>query len=123
MTPMLRNDLYRLIALTGSEGTWQADIELCPGSAIFAAHFKGMPVTPGACLVQMACELASEAAGEKLEVREASDIRFLTPILPDHTTHLSFRLERTNPGTPATWLVQILDGETLCARMKLTLTD
>ena len=121
MTPMLQNDLYRLVSVTGSDGEWEARIDLCPESAIYAAHFKGMPVTPGACLVEMACELASEAAGEDLDVCEAADIRFLRPILPDRTTSLAFRLERPAPGLPASWSVQILDGEDLCARMKLIL--
>jgi len=121
MTPMLRNDLYRLLSVTGSDGNYEARIKLCPESAIYAAHFKEMPVTPGACLVEMACELASEASGVKLDVSEASDIRFLIPVLPDRTETLTFRLERTEESRPALWNVRILDGEQLCARMKLTL--
>ena len=121
MTAMQQNDLYRLLSVTGADGSWEARIALCPESVIYAAHFKGMPVTPGACLVQMACELASEATGERLDVCEASDIRFLSPILPDRTTGLTFKLERPAPGSPAPWIVQILDGDALCARMKITL--
>lgn len=120
---MLQNDLYRLLAVTGADGSYEASIELCPESPIYAAHFKGMPVTPGACLVQMACELASEATGAKLDLCEASDIRFLSPVLPDRTCRLAFKLERLAPGTPAPWTVQILDGDQLCARMKITLTE
>lgn len=118
--PMLRNELYHLLSLEAREDGFEARIALQPESAIYAAHFKGMPVTPGACLVQMACELASEAAGRPLDVREAADIRFLQPVLPGQTAGLSFRLTQ-DPADPSRWAVQVLDGETLCARMKLTL--
>ena len=117
---MLKDNLYSVLFMSPASG--MARIRLLPESPIYAAHFKGMPVTPGACLIQMACEIISAAAGQTLDVEEASDIRFVSPILPNETTELEFQFSRPFPiEEPALWSVHILSGETLCARMKLTL--
>jgi len=117
---MLRNDLYQITAIEETGGVFVYRVALLPESAIYAAHFKGMPVTPGACLVQMAAELASEAAGHALEVEEASDIRFLHPVTPGEIACLDFRL-MPDADDPVRWSVQVLSGETLCSRMKLSM--
>lgn len=116
--PMLRDNLYTLLSTQSDAGSFTAQVRLLPESEIYAAHFRGMSVTPGACLVQMACEMASLQSGEMLDVAEAADIRFLHPVLPDKIRELTLRLERGEGGL---WNVQILSGETLCARMKLML--
>lgn len=116
---MLCDNLYSLLSLETTQQGCLAQIRLLPESPIYAAHFKGMPVTPGACLVEMATELASRGTGRPLDVAESPDIRFLHPILPGETTEMTVQLE----GDPATdlWSVQFSAGETLCARMKLVL--
>ena len=117
---MLQDLLYSVEDMSATAGT--ARVRLLPDSPIYAAHFKGMPVTPGACLVQMACELVSTAYGNKLDVAEASDIRFVQPVFPTEITGLTFAISRPFPiDQPDLWSVQVLSGETLCARMKLTL--
>ena len=119
---MLRNELFQLVKMDASAGGGKALVKLLPESAIYAAHFKGMPVTPGACLIQIACELVSEVRGEKLDVAEASDIRFVNPVLPDQISELEYEFSRPLPvEDPDLWSVHVLAGETLCARMKLTL--
>ena len=115
---MLRNDLYELMEIRPTEKGGQARVRLLPESAIYAAHFKGFPVTPGACLVEMACELAAECFGGATDVREAADIRFLKPVVPGELNELSFELEGT-AGGPCN--VRILGGGELCAKMKLIL--
>jgi len=116
---MLCDNLYTFVSLETAGNHSIVDVCLRPESEIYAVHFKGMPVTPGACLVQMACELASRCAGRPFEVAEAADIRFLHPILPGEMTALQFQFE-CDPESDL-WNVQVLAGETLCARMKLTL--
>lgn len=117
---MLRDDIYEITASGTVGGVFVYRVSLLPESAVYAAHFKGMPVTPGACLLQMAAELASMASGRKLEVEAASDIRFLHPVSPGEISSLEFRLE-PDAADPARWNVQALSGETLCARMKLSM--
>lgn len=119
---MLQNELYQLISAEGSGENFEVRVRLLPQSVVYAAHFPGMPVTPGACLVQMACELVSEICGSGLDACGASDIRFLHTVLPDETDELMFRLEGAVPADgPATWTVQIFAADVLCARLKLSL--
>lgn len=118
---MLRDEFYQLKAVERFEGGGRIRVQLLPESAIYAAHFKGMPVTPGACLVEMACELAAELFGGSPDVSEASDIRFLKTILPGETTEITFELEGMAAEGPFPCQVRVLDGETLCAKMKLVL--
>lgn len=115
---MLQDYLYTLKQLSATS----ASIALLPDSPIYAAHFKGMPVTPGACLIQMACELVSACTGKALDVEEASDIRFVHPVIPSEITELEFQFIRPLPDEqPDHWSVQVLSGDTLCSRMKLVL--
>ncbi len=115
---MLKDYLYTVQSISDSS----AQVRLLPGSPIYEAHFKGMPVTPGACLVQMACELVGASVGKTLDVEAASDIRFVHPVLPSEITELEFQYSRPLPADqPDVWSVHILAGDTLCARMKLTL--
>lgn len=117
---MLQDLLYSVEYMSATAGT--AKVRLLPDSPIYAAHFKGMPVTPGACLVQMACELISTTYGNQLDVAEASDIRFVQPIFPTEITELTFEFSRPFPlDQPDLWTVHVLSDDTLCARMKLTL--
>jgi len=115
---MLKDYLYTVQLISATS----ARVRLLPESPIYAAHFKGMPVTPGACLIQMACELVSASVGKTLDVEEASDIRFVHPVLPTEITELEFQYSRPFPvDQPDDWSVHIVSGDTLCARMKLTL--
>lgn len=115
---MLKDYLYTLEWISATS----ARVRLLPESPIYAAHFKGMPVTPGACLIQMTSELVGASVGKTIDVEEASDIRFVHPVLPGEITELEFQYSRPYPADqPDVWSVHILSGETLCARMKLTL--
>ena len=115
---MLKDYLYTLQLISSTS----ARVKLLPESPIYAAHFKGMPVTPGACIIQMACELVSASVGKTLDVEEASDIRFVHPVLPGEITELEFQYSRPLPvEQPDVWSVHVVAGDTLCARMKLTL--
>jgi len=115
---MLKDYLYTLQQISDTS----AHIRLLPDSPIYEAHFKGMPVTPGACIIQMACELVGASVGKVLDVEEASDIRFLHPVLPTEITELEFQYSRPQAEEqPDVWSVQVVSGDTLCSRMKLTL--
>ncbi len=115
---MLQDYLYTVQFISATS----ARIHLLPESPIYAAHFKGMPVTPGACVIQMACELVGASLGKTVDVEEASDIRFVHPILPSEITELEFQYSRPFPvDQPDVWSVHVVAGDTLCARMKLVL--
>ena len=104
---MLRGILYELVQADAAGAT----IRLLPESPVYQGHFPGYPITPGVCLVEIALELM----GEKRLVA-AKNIKFTSPVLPTETTELRFNLAGEGEGRT----VEILAGDTLCAKMSLT---
>ena len=90
---MLEGNLYRLVSLETSDGAATAVVALDPSSVIYKAHFRGMPITPGVCLVQIAVELASRVSGRTLTLTGAKDIKFLQPVLPGELTEITYTLK------------------------------
>ena len=114
---MLQGILYETIAVDATGAT----IRLLPESPVYQGHFPGYPITPGVCLVEIALELIAEMAGqaghdEKVRLVGAKNIKFTSPIIPSEGTELRFNLG----GEGSERTVEILSGETLCAKMSLS---
>ncbi|MBQ4018173.1 MAG: hypothetical protein II605_02900 [Paludibacteraceae bacterium] len=50
---------------------------------IFAGHFPGHPIVPGACLVQIAQELTARATGRSGAFTQIRNLKFRQPVTPD----------------------------------------
>lgn len=50
---------------------------------IFAGHFPGHPIVPGACLVQIAQELTAGATGRSGAFTQIRNLKFRQPVTPD----------------------------------------
>ena len=114
---MLQGILYETIAVD----TAGATVRLLPESPVYRGHFPGYPITPGVCLVEIALELIAEMAGqaghdEKVRLMGAKNIKFTSPIIPAEGMELRFNLG----GEGSERTVEILSGETLCAKMSLS---
>ena len=114
---MLQGILYETIAVD----TAGATVRLLPESPVYRGHFPGYPITPGVCLVEIALELIAEMAGQaghdgKVRLVGAKNIKFTSPIIPVEGTELRFNLG----GEGSDRTVEILSGETLCAKMSLS---
>ena len=121
---MLQGILYETIAVD----TAGATVRLLPESPVYRGHFPGYPITPGVCLVEIALELIAEMAGQaghddrkvghdgKVRLVGAKNIKFTSPIIPAEGMELRFNLG----GEGSERTVEILSGETLCAKMSLT---
>jgi 3-hydroxyacyl-[acyl-carrier-protein] dehydratase len=59
---------------------------------ILQGHFPGQPVVPGACIVRAIHEAVELAAGKKLLMSEASQIKFLQPLLPQLNNRVSLHM-------------------------------
>lgn len=75
---LLKNNLYHILSANGTEYT----IRLNPSHPVFAGHFPGYPVVPGACLVQIAQELVSDRVGRPVHFTELRNLKFKQPITP-----------------------------------------
>ena len=114
---MLQGILYETIAVDATGAT----IRLLPDSPVYQGHFPGYPITPGVCLVEIALELIAAMADqvghdEKVRLVGAKNIKFTSPIIPTEGTELRFNLG----GEGSERTVEILSGDTLCAKMSLT---
>ena len=59
---------------------------------IYQAHFPGNPITPGACIIQIAQELYEQLCGHSVEILEVKNAKFLKTMTPspDNRYHYSF---------------------------------
>lgn len=87
----LRNDLYTVRYETQEDNGWQCEIALNPACFIYQAHFPGEPITPGACLLQIARELLEEHLHTSLVIVYIKDVKFMSVITPEETPVISYR--------------------------------
>ena len=121
---MLQGILYETMAVDAAGAT----VRLLPESPVYQGHFPGYPITPGVCLVEIALELIAEMADQvghderevghdrRARLVGAKNIKFTSPIIPTEGTELRFNLG----GEGSERTVEILSGDTLCAKMSLT---
>lgn len=87
---------------------------------IFAAHFPGMPILPGACIVQMAVEEAEQLASCSLCISEASNVKFLVPVTPDAMKHITCHVTVTDEDSDSmAFRAVVKDDATTYAKMML----
>lgn len=117
----LKDSLYHIVSCESGK----AVVRLDPSSPVYAAHFPGYPITPGVILIEIATELLSAgAAGGSidggadglLELSEAVNVKFVSPVIPGEETLLTYLFA---PDGELRWKVNVLCSETLCAKMTL----
>ena len=109
----LKDSLYHIVSCESGK----AVVRLDPSSPVYAAHFPGYPITPGVILVEIATELLSAGAvGGLLELSEAVNVKFVSPVIPGEETLLTYLFA---PDGELRWKVNVLCSETLCAKMTL----
>ena len=76
---LLRDNLYHVIAQDDSSFTIRFNAQ----HPVFAGHFPGHPIVPGACLVQIAEDLLSEHLGKSVAFTSVHNLKFRQPVYPD----------------------------------------
>lgn len=79
----LQNKLYSIIASEVVDNRATYTIVLHSECEIYKAHFPGMPITPGVCIVQMAKELLEQATDKKLKIEIVKNAKFLSVMVPE----------------------------------------
>lgn len=125
----LKDSLYHIVSCESGKTV----VRLDPSSPVYAAHFPGYPITPGVILIEIATELLSAgaacgsidgcadgcidgAADGLLELSEAVNVKFVSPVIPGEETLLTYLFA---PDGELRWKVNVLCSETLCAKMTL----
>lgn len=83
----LNNNLYNIVAQDETSFT----IRFNASHPIFAGHFPGHPIVPGACLLQIAEELASIQAGHTVHFTAIRNLKFRQPVTPDKQVTISIQ--------------------------------
>ena len=76
---MLRNSFYSILQSDQDVYT----IRFNASHPIFSGHFSERPIVPGACIVQIAEELATLTYGHPTRFVAIRDLKFRQPITPD----------------------------------------
>ena len=82
---MLRDSFYNI--LQSNQGVYT--IGFNASHPIFSGHFPEYPVVPGACVVQIAEELATISIGYPVRFAAIHDLKFRQPITPDQEITIS----------------------------------
>ena len=81
---MLQNNLYVIVEKSDNRNrAFTYTINFKPECEIYRVHFPDHPITPGACLIEIAKELMEDYLGRELILRVASNVKFLIPINPN----------------------------------------
>ena len=80
----LNGDFYRMESRMEGlpQGQSGFNVILNPDHLIYKAHFPGMPVTPGVCILQMIQELLSEQQGMPVFIKGIKNAKFIKMISP-----------------------------------------
>ena len=89
---MLRGDLYTLENFAHSNGSATATLFLNSSHPIFDGHYPGLPVLPGACILQIVKEVFSLTIKSEVMLVNANNLKFLTMINPTSISGLEFKL-------------------------------
>jgi len=118
---MLKGVFFTIKESTDSENSRTCRVALNASHPIFQAHFAGYPIMPGACVVQLIKELASDYLGQSFFIYAVKNMKFLQVINPIETPELSVRLTFTK------YIKDCVSGSTLqdenCISVSSILSD
>lgn len=84
---MLENSFYDIVQSNQDRYT----IRFNASHPIFSGHFPEHPIVPGACIVQIAEELAALTYGHPIRFTAIRDLKFRQPITPDQEVTISIQ--------------------------------
>ena len=93
---MLKNDLFTFTDLQEDGNIIRTIIALNASHPIFAGHFPGQPVLPGACMMQMVKEVLADYLGKPIKLVSASDLKFLAVVDPTENTPIQLEIKITH---------------------------
>ena len=106
---MLQGNFFTIQSFNDAYTTYR--IALNGSHPIFQAHFAGIPMMPGACIVQIIKELASYHFGRDLFVCAVKNMKFLHAINPSEFPEISVRLTFTQQDDEHISIAAVLHHE------------
>ena len=115
------DNLFIIQSITDIENGFTAVLCCNPEHLIYQAHFPGNPITPGACLLQIACELLQRKLGRPLFLKSSKNVKYLNVLIPAEDKEVRFtfsNLAESETGYKAQ--VVIADETQVYTKMSLT---
>ena len=118
---ILRNDFFQVLSQQESDGKAIFRIKLNAEHFIYQAHFPNYPITPGACLIQIAQELFCLLKGENFNIKTLKNVKFINIINPLEFPEVDILLEHAESENLWQLKVWIQEKETVFSKMSLVL--
>ena len=77
------DELFTIQSINDTENGFTALLQCHPEHQIYQAHFPGNPITPGACLLQTACELLQRKLNRTLYLKASKNVKYLNVLIPE----------------------------------------
>lgn len=97
-------------------------IRLNPDCIIYKAHFPGMPITPGVCIIAIATELLQELIGRIAVLKEVVNAKFIATINPIERPHVTVTFNKMSIDEESSTIkvsAVISAGPTVCSKLSL----
>ncbi len=91
---ILKDKLYHVTGVEDIDDCPHYAIAWQPNHVIYRAHFPGEPVTPGACIIQIAQELLDDYTGTHYTIQQVKNVKFLAVISPSETPCVKYVFEK-----------------------------
>ena len=118
---MLSNSFYNIVSSTQlADGSYRYEVSLDGRHEIFKGHFPKLPVLPGVCILQIVKDIVEDIVGYKLRLRQASNVKFMSLIMPDSSDNrLTFVLNISRTDDTS-WVVKNTTSQNDITVVKLT---
>ena len=114
------DSLFIIQSIDDSDTDFTAKFRCNPAHPVYQAHFPGHPITPGACLLQMAGEILAQKLGKPLFLKQSKNIKYLSVLVPDEGKEIEYRFSSVvESASECKAQVVIAEGATVYAKMSL----
>ena len=106
---------YRILSQDITDNNAEFRIELCEDCPVYAGHFPGNPIAPGACNIEMVRECISVVMKREVRLAEIKLCKFTRIIRPNADERLLLTLQWDNSKVKSTIYV----GDELAAQINV----
>ncbi|MDB4919294.1 hypothetical protein [Mucilaginibacter sp.] len=111
---IVNDEIFKVAKIEHTDNVIKADLSINPNCSIFKGHFPGQPVVPGACMLQIVKEVLESALGQSLQLKKASQLKFINMIDPVKTASVQLETSYKLFGDDISFTGKLSDGETVC---------
>lgn len=121
---MLEGSFFTILSQNIAAESADFNLHIHPEHPIFSGHFPGDAVTPGVCIIQMACDLFEKVQGSSFIISELKNAKFIHIIRPKEVSEVRFHLE-WNQGENRQYALKCMvsDSTTTFAKIQFSITS